>query len=430
MARKNPAPKPETGVVYAQTNGTPPSSVGVSRAIFSAAAQNVDPRLAASIASERDWRRRYPRGVVSLTGRALHSPDAALTISRDGLAEASKHFGFRRDGESLSLASALARFEAPRFHTGLVRGEGRRATELEIPYLGQTLRGAALRTQLQSWVDRDVIEPCARDAMFELMDTPRWLDLSDMNIALLGAGAEVGPLGLLTAHGANLWAVDLPNPATWQRIFDVARAGSGTLRFPTSAPTTESMSDAALAGLAGADLLADAPEIRTWLLEADEPLAIGAYAYLGGKTFVRVSVAMDAIMTDVAARRPETAFAWLLTPTDTYGVPADAAERSAERLRSRPIMSGISRAYRRLSRGRYCVPNIVEPATSRMDGRNRSAAPTRTRSAIAATMISVLRRRRISAWASDSGRPSAAGTPAFSIRAITSRLPLRLFRDG
>ena len=53
------------------------------------------------------------------------------------------------------------------------------------------------------------------------------------------------------------------------------------------------------------NLLTETPEIRNWLLgvtRSKERVVVGAYAYLDGARFVKIAVAMDAIMRDLQVR--------------------------------------------------------------------------------------------------------------------------------
>ena len=135
---------------------------------------------------------------------------------------------------------------------------------------------------------------------------------------MLGAGAEMGPLGPLLRWGATVAAVDLPTPAIWERVLRTAHEAAGRLLVPV-APGTED---------AGVDLLAEVPEAADWLAGLDGRLVVGNYLYADGGTHVRVSVAADALASRVTAARPDTALAFLATPTDVFAVPGEAVEHS------------------------------------------------------------------------------------------------------
>ena len=106
-----------------------------------------------------------------------------------------------------------------------------------------------------------------------MLDEPGWLDLSDRAFALLGAGAEMGPLEPLSQWGAHVVAVDVAKPRVWERVVATARKGAGTLTAPETRP-----------GHPGVDLLTETPEVGAFLRSAAEglPLTIGSYAYADG----------------------------------------------------------------------------------------------------------------------------------------------------
>ena len=106
-----------------------------------------------------------------------------------------------------------------------------------------------------------MLEPSAAVAVREVAAHPEWLRLEGRTVAVLGAGAEMGPLGPLLRWGATVAAVDLPTPAIWERVLGTARAAAGRLLVPV-APGTED---------AGVDLLAEVPETADWLAGSGRP---------------------------------------------------------------------------------------------------------------------------------------------------------------
>jgi hypothetical protein len=92
-------------------------------------------------------------------------------------------------------------------------------------------------------------------------------------------------------------------------LSDTRRFG-GTLRIPVaagSAPVEER---------AGVDLVTEWPSLSAWLVEQPGTLVLGNYVYADGADNVRVSVAVDALSMNLRAQRPDTALAFLATPTD------------------------------------------------------------------------------------------------------------------
>ena len=358
-----------SGIQFPSTEGGRRSSTAASEAILAAAVRELDSEFADAIESERNWRKRYGGYLVDLVKLAVKRGEAAASIIDNGLTAVHESFRFFRDGERMTPREAMQRFHSPRYHSGLVRGSGIRLERLQIPYLGDVLAGDSLRRQIDAWTGAGIMEPSAGAALERLCVNDDWLDLRDLHFVLLGAAAEIGPVAILSRMGANLVAVDLDRPEIWRKLLHVARRGAGTLSFPLREPLTDSVGDERLVAAAGADLLTAAPEIRTWLESYDHPFCIGGYAYLHGQDHVRVEVAMDAIMEDLAAKRPETALAFLLTPTDVFAIPEEAAMAA----RRGNAAAGVSRLWRgplkTLSRGRLYAPNasldISDPAGNR-----------------------------------------------------------------
>ena len=73
------------------------------------------------------------------------------------------------------------------------------------------------------------VEPSFAAAVAEVARHPEWLRLAGRTVAVLGAGAEMGPVSTLLGWGARVLAVDLPRPAIWERLLTAARDGAGTL---------------------------------------------------------------------------------------------------------------------------------------------------------------------------------------------------------
>jgi hypothetical protein len=249
------------------------------------------------------------------------------------------------DGEH-DLASLATAPAIRRLGTVEVRGDAQPERELSVPYRGGRLRGDDLHRRLVAWVEAGVVEPSCADAVRTVADHPEWLSLPDRTVAVLGAGAEMGPLAALLRWGARVAAVDLPRPALWQRVLETGRRGAGTLLVPVG-------SDGDPAASAGADLIAEVPEVADWLADLPDTPVLGNYVYADGATNVRVSVAVDALTLRLSAARADLALAFLATPTDVFVVPREAVDASvaAYAARSRPAKL-LGRPLRTLSAGR------------------------------------------------------------------------------
>ncbi|MBX3676383.1 MAG: hypothetical protein KF853_05125 [Rhodocyclaceae bacterium] len=332
------------------------SSLAAGREMFAAALAAVSPQAAEAARAERNWRGGYMPHVRRAVELGLADPASASAIAQAGLAALHANFEYLHGGEALPLQAAMARPGGIAFETVTIAGRGEQKPELAVPYRGERLAGDALRRQLAAWATAGVVEPSFAAAVGEVIARPDWLDLSDWHVAVMGAGAELGPLPTLVNWRANLAVIDLPGTPAWGRIIATARAGNGRVLLPMHEPL--SPDDPTLAFKAGADLLHETVEIRDWLAALPGPLVVGSYAYLDGEAHVRVSLAMDAIVASLLEWRPDAVPAWLLSPTDVFAVPAEDAEASMEAWRSRGAIRLLQTPLRLLSGNRYFVPNI------------------------------------------------------------------------
>ena len=188
--------------------------------------------------------------------------------------------------------------------------------------------------------------------MHNVMDHPDWLRMENRTVAVLGAGAEMGPLPSLLAWGATVAAVDLPRPLLWERLLETARQRAGKLLLPVRGKS-EGATDGQLAKAAGTDLLTDVAEVGDWLGRLPGPLVVGNYAYADGAEHVRVSTAVDVLTQRLLADRDDTALAFLATPTDVFAVPREAVAQSVDRYGHRSLPAKmVGRPLRTVTRGR------------------------------------------------------------------------------
>ena len=340
------------GVRFPERDGRR-SSIATGRRIFAAAARSIDERLASSIESTDNWRKRYMGPVRSLVEAGIGSGADATLVARAGLQAARGELTFVR-GDETSIADAFSTFREETFHTATIEGRERGGfARLAIPYRGKTLEGDGLQRQLDEWERAGVIEPSCTQAIREVLASPGWLDLSDLQIAMLGAASEMGPLTSLCSWGATVLAVDLPRPPLWRRVVEVARGGRGRVLVPTRVKTDD---PEVLCNHAGADLLTQAPEVRTWLAGFDGPLTVGNYVYADGGDFVCLAAAVDALIEDLSHERTDLSVAYLATPTDVYAVPSEMA-RAAIKRRPRGVRSALHAIGATVTRHRLYSPN-------------------------------------------------------------------------
>jgi hypothetical protein len=338
------------GVQFASVEGRR-SSQRAGKAILADAVRAIDAELASRIERTKDWRKGYMGPFRESVVAGARSAKNASRIARDGLDSLHENLTFVRDEQELRLDEALGSFQASRFATEVVEGTGTRTTELTVPYKGEALKGDALLRRLEAWEEAGVIEPSARAALALVIANPEWLDLSDSHFALLGASSEMGPLAALSSWGANVIAVDLPRPHLWAHIIKVATEGSGRLFVPVA-----DSSDGDLTRRAGADLLVDTPEVRSWLAEREAPFTIGNYVYADGTNFVRLAGAVDALIANLVRSRPDLSTAYLATPTDVFAV----SEQVVDGARARAKGSVIAGALRTLSGSRLYATSYDE----------------------------------------------------------------------
>jgi hypothetical protein len=333
-----------------QDGNRPTSATG--REVVADALRPVDPVGARAAAQETAWRSRYLLHFRRLVEAGLPSPDAWQEIAGAGLDSVRRRMvvadetGEEPDQPVESVVSASSGRELTSI---LVTGEGRVPETFELPYRGQRLSGGALHERLVAWERAGVLEPSAAEAIREVDANPEWLRLEGHAVAVLGAGAEMGPLRPLLSWGATVAAVDLPQPPVWERVLDVAHGSAGRLLVPVSAGSGDDLTRDA-----GADLLAEVPAVADWLADLDGGrLVVGNYLYADGGTHVRVSVAADLVGTRVTGERPDTALAFLATPTDVFVVPHDAVTHANRAYDERSgAAKAVGRPLRWLSRGR------------------------------------------------------------------------------
>ena len=344
----------DEGVQLVRDESGTRSTTAVTRSVVAEALGAVDPAAGARAGAAKDWRTGYLEHVVVMTAAGARSSEASLTVARTGVDALRARTVFVRDGVERPVGEALA---SPVAQLGTLRlsGEGDRQRDLAVPYRGKVLRGDALRRQLDAWVAAGAVEPSFRTALSLVQDHPEWLDLSDRAIAVLGAGAEMGPVEQLLGWGATVLAVDVPDERVWRRLRATARAGAGTVLAPITGDVP------------GADVLLQTPELAAWLQSAvpELPLTVGSYAYADGGTHLRLAFAADALVVELLSRRSDVGYAELATPTDAFVVPLEVVQEARRRYASRGL-TGLLQAPARQA-GLYAPAYTREVPTD--DGR-------------------------------------------------------------
>jgi hypothetical protein len=352
---------PDRGVDLVAGADARVSTTAVAKAVVGSALGSVDPDSAARSAAVRDWRGGYLAPYRDLVVAGTRTPQAADAVARSGLAALHERSVFHRGGGATSLLEAVAAFPTPVFDSVTITGEASRDTGLSVPYRGKRLFGAENRRRLDAWVSEGVVERGFATAVHTLIDNPDWLDLTGVTVVVLGAGAEMGPLRSLLRWGAHVVAVDLPRPDIWASVIATARSSSGRLTVPVPRGTKPD-DDAALAAVAGIDLVRRLPELHTWIAQLEGPFTLGTYTYADGATHVRVALAADALAHALLAERSDVGLAFLATPTDVYAVPPSAVEESRRRWDARGLGRVTQLPLRAVGRFAPNYPGTVSTA--------------------------------------------------------------------
>src|SRR5439155_1979267 len=306
------------GVVFPGSPDGRRSTSALGRAVVADALRPVDAAGALGAEHETNWRSGYLVHFRRLIEAGLASKAAWLAIARAGLD--SLHARMRvatPGGGEARLDSLLTGPGQHPFATATVHGTGEAESEFALPYHGERLRGDALARKLDAWVTAGIIEPTCADAIRAVVAHPEWLRLPGQKVAVLGAGAEIGPLPVLLGWGATVAGIDLPHPALWDRVLRTAQDSGGTLLIPVAAPPPSHDAHGGggagggqgagggetLAGRSGIDLAGDVPAAADWLAGIGGPLVLGNYVYANGAANVQVSAAVDALPSRVRAAR-------------------------------------------------------------------------------------------------------------------------------
>jgi hypothetical protein len=339
----------ENGIVFPRGADGRRSTAAVGRAVTADALRQVDPVGSRNAEQDTNWRTGYLLHFRRMVEAGLPAREAALSIASGGLDSLHERMQVvTDDGAEVPLRTWTTSPANRSLDTIEVKGEGEAETELSLPFHGRRLRGGELHERLDTWVAAGVMEPSAAEAVREVMVKPEWLRLEGHTVAVLGAGAEMGPLQALLRWGATVAAVDLPRPDIWQRVIDTATHGAGRALLPVEAGRGEPVHHHT-----GADLIADVPTIGDWLAGLPGKLVVGNYVYADGAANVRVSMAVDALTHRLLEAREDAALAFLATPTDVFAVPADAVEQSTHAYEGRSTTAKVlGRPLRAVSAGR------------------------------------------------------------------------------
>jgi len=311
------------------------SSSQVGKEIIAEALSLVDHQNSQHALQEKNWRKHYPIYFKALVENGIRSSNNAITIAKQGLHKAQHSFDFFRDGQRYSLKDVMTVPVTTQIQTVTLKGRSEAKPEWSVPYHGKDLQGQALLDQIQTWLDAGIIEESHANALREAVAHPEWFDLSDRTMVLFGAASEAGPLTWLSQWKANIIAIDLPNERVWGKILNTIQKGNATLYAPSLEKIDDTQNLEELKTKLGANLLTQIPEITQWLSENPHKLDLASIAYLDGEKHVRVSMAMDSIMSHVSEQKPDSSLMYMCTPTDVYAVPQEVIQGSTDKFSQR-----------------------------------------------------------------------------------------------
>ena len=324
------------------------STTVVNQGAIAASNRAVDAAAGDAAAKERNWRFGYAKHVVKNVELSCKSNPACLKAAKAGLDFLQDQFEFVDGDSTMSVAEAMKKVKGT-FYTMEIKGNKTRAKDFafNVPYQKfgskkiNNLSGDELLAQLEKWCKEGKIEPEARDGIAAMVKSPEYhgTALKDKWFVLLGAGSAMGPLRVLLELGANVIAVDLDRDFIWKRLVPLVRDSPGTMVLPVKKDPKEIKDDEDLFKNAGADLLTAAPKIANWLVEQKKgkQLVLGGYAYLDSALFVRLAIAMDAIIGRVIAERKDAALAFLCSPTDVFVTDDKCHDAQKAGFKNRPL---------------------------------------------------------------------------------------------
>lgn len=317
------------------------STTGVAKRIWTTAMGD-DAAYKQAVMGEKDWRHKYGPYVVRLAEAMMKSKETCIAIAERGIKAALGEFEFVRDGNTQPFAQAMANI-TDTFETAVFEGKHDKPAPFSVPYEGKSLSGEDLIKKVEEWCTYGTGEASVAESVKTVVGEAKEVEeaIKDKVFVVIGATSAMGPLKTLLSLGATVVGISRPS-RKWADLIAFARDSPGTLLAPAPLGTDLSKSDEELAKVVGADLLTQAPELRTWLcdLEPSKRLVLGCYVYLDGGAHVRATVAMDAIAAEILAKRPSTVLAYLASMGTAHPIPQAAYEDSIKNYDSTPWWTG------------------------------------------------------------------------------------------
>ena len=341
-----------SGIVFPDQGDDKPyekrSTTAAAKRVLMAALNAANPAEGKALATQpaKKWRFGYQEHFVKVCQAMARDKATMLKVARAGLQSAHTTFRFHRAAGGVGAAkdtdTELSFREAMRqgtftgsFSTGACGGGKNTNPDwqpdtIAVPYNGKEYRGDALLKLVAQWCDEGQAEPSFGASVEEVVNNSKtWLDLRGKVFVLIGATSEMGPTDALLRCGATIIALARPaskrDPEKWTRLIARADLSPGTMLYPETG------------GEPGADALTQTPEIINWLCDLFKSHAlckgkvphIYSGIYLDGGKFVRASLAMEAIISELTKRLPTPSLPALLyidTPTSAHVIEPDTYE--------------------------------------------------------------------------------------------------------
>jgi hypothetical protein len=216
------SPKLEAGILFPlDKSGINRTTSPAGQNAFAATFEAVGDKGKADACKRGPWRFSYSRHLLQHVKCSLESKSNAVKMAQAGIDFIYDNFQFGGVDEEgrvqppVQLRHAL-QSKNKVFSTFVVRGTKQDLPrKVTVPYAkypkmnSELLQGEALKKQLRCWADRGTIEPDTAASLIWAVDNEAAFDLRNHWFVLLGAGAAMGPLPILLAHGANIVAVDV-----------------------------------------------------------------------------------------------------------------------------------------------------------------------------------------------------------------------------
>ena len=303
-------------------------------------------------------------------------PRPRVAIADAGLASLHDRMRWRDpDGEQVPLGRPSAASPAARptrCAPRPSRGGGEPRRDLALPYRGERLARRRPAPPARRLGRRRRHRADLRRGGAHVIAHPDWLRLAGPHRRRARRRRRDGPAALAAALGRRrVAAVDLPRPDLWSALLDDARGRGG--------PAARAGRDRGAAGdlaRAGRRRPAARPAARRRLGLRPAGAARARQLRLRRRRHQRAGLAPPSTPSPrrCAGARPDTALAFLATPTDVFAVPGEAVAASVQALRRPPHVQGAARPAAHPVRRPAAAPQLRARRRPRHQRQPRAAA--------------------------------------------------------